>query len=62
MELHLVFERAKDGPDLIFVEAETPEGRSVRIGRWIDRPDGLQALVLTVSDEPETDPAPPVTP
>jgi hypothetical protein len=29
------------------------EGRSVKVGKWIDRGDGLYALRLTLADEAE---------
>jgi hypothetical protein len=45
-EVHLIFDGppGPDGPR--FIEAETPDGRSVRVGEWRQRPDGLWALVL----------------
>lgn len=48
VELHIVFQN-DGGPDnLRFVEVENIDGESVAAGTWIDRPDGLRALALTV--------------
>lgn len=44
------------GPDADFVEVETDDGRSVRVGQWITRPDGLVALRITAADLIETTP------
>jgi len=41
--VYLVFD-GPPGPDCGFVEVETPDGRSVRVGEWRERPDGLWAL------------------
>jgi len=30
-----------------FVEVETDEGKSINIGGWVERPDGLWALRIT---------------
>lgn len=39
-----------DGHHCNFVEAEDLDGRSLRVGEWIDRGDGLWALRLHVAD------------
>lgn len=46
-ELHVVFEDMGGPSNLRFVEVETPEGRSVRAGTWLER-DGYKVLALTV--------------
>lgn len=38
-----------------FVEVETPDGRSVSVGEWIDRGDGLWALRMS-AEPPKLDP------
>ena len=48
------------GPDSgRFVEVENANGRSIRLGEWVARPDGLWALRIpagaTVSAEEEDD-------
>jgi hypothetical protein len=30
-----------------FIEVETENGKSVRVGEWIERPDGFWALRIT---------------
>lgn len=35
-----------------FVEVENAMGRSIRVGEWIERDDGLWALRLTAADMP----------
>lgn len=50
MIVHIVFD-GPPGPDSCrFVEVETPEGRSISVGQWIERPDGYWALCLNVQD------------
>ena len=45
-DLHVIFD-APPGPTCgRFVECETAGGRSVGVGEWVERPDGLWALVL----------------
>lgn len=39
---------AHEGDDLIFVDAEDASGNSVRIGKWVDLPDGLGALQVRI--------------
>ena len=33
-----------------FVEVETDDGKSIGVGEWIERPDGLWALRITGKD------------
>lgn len=40
--IDIVFARGS-GPDLIFVEVESPPGRSVKVGQWLER-DGFRVL------------------
>ena len=44
--MDIVFQRVPDSPDLIFVEVER-DGRSVRVGEWVDREDGRVVLRIT---------------
>ncbi len=45
-ELHVIFDAGPGPEGGRFVEVETPEGKSVNVGEWRERPDGLWALVL----------------
>jgi hypothetical protein len=36
-----------------FVEVELDDGRSVRVGEWVRRPDDFWALRITPPDEPQ---------
>lgn len=38
------------GPDSQFIEVETDDGRSIRAGIWLQRPDGFWSLRLTAAD------------
>ena len=38
-----------------FVEIETDEGKSINVGVWIERPDGLWALRLDMKVEKKDD-------
>jgi len=38
------------GPESDFVEIEDSEGRSIRMGEWIDRDDGLVSLRIPIED------------
>lgn len=42
--LHFVFEGSP--PNALFVEVETPDGRSINAGDWSTRADGLSELVI----------------
>lgn len=44
-EIRVVMEQPP-GPTSQFVEVEDTRGRSVGIGEWVERPDGLWALVI----------------
>lgn len=39
------------GPDLTFVEVETPDGRSVRVGEWITDTPNRPRLRLRLADQ-----------
>ena len=41
-EIDIVF--SGEGPDLRFVEVESPPGHSIRFGNWVDRGDGFAVL------------------
>lgn len=51
MIVDIVF-TAFPGPsnECVFVEVEDQHGRSVRLGEWVERPDGLAALRVDVAD------------
>lgn len=51
MIVDIVF-TAPPGPanECVFVEVETLDGRSVSLGEWVQRPDGLAALRVEVAD------------
>lgn len=48
--LHFVFDRPPGHEPARFIEVEAPDGRSVRVGEWRHRPDGLVELVITPLD------------
>lgn len=48
--VNIVFSRPPGDPDAEFVEVETDDGHSVRVGEWTQRPDGLWALRITPDD------------
>lgn len=35
-----------EGPDLVFVEVESPPGHGISAGEWVDRGDGYRVLRL----------------
>lgn len=47
--IDFVFEETEDGQKMVFIEAEN-DGKSVRIGKWIKRPDGYHALRISEED------------
>jgi hypothetical protein len=52
--LHIVFTAAPGpGRECVFVEVETPDGKSINAGEWIDRADGLVELVIAFPVKPE---------
>lgn len=48
--LDIVFDGPPSHESGRFVEVEESDGRSVSVGEWIDRGDGLWALRLTPKD------------
>lgn len=44
--LHIVFDGPPSHESGRFVECETPDGRGVAAGEWVERDDGLWALVV----------------
>lgn len=50
MILHIVFDGPPGPIAGRFVEVETPDGRGIRVGQWIERENGLWALVLDVNE------------
>jgi len=51
--LHFVFEPNHASPDKVFVEAETEDGYSVKVGEWIPDPyvKGYEVLKVRVAAE-----------
>ena len=41
--INIIFDK-RPGPDCQFVEVENDKGKSITIGEWKERPDGLWAL------------------
>ncbi len=35
-----------------FVEVETPDGKGLRFGEWVERKDGLWALIIPLNNAP----------
>jgi hypothetical protein len=51
MKVDIVFD-GPPGPDAgRFVEVENQQGQSIRVGKWVQRPDGYWALRLDVCDD-----------
>jgi hypothetical protein len=44
--LHIIFDGPPSHESGRFVECETPDGRGVSAGEWVERADGLWALVV----------------
>lgn len=60
MKVHVLFDGPPGPEPGRFVEVETPEGRSLRVGQWIDKGGGLWALALDVIvDHPAAEPRDP---
>lgn len=47
MTIDIVFEGAPGPVAPTFVEVENEEGASIRVGTWVERPDGYWALRIT---------------
>ena len=45
--INIIFDGPPSHESGRFVEVETDDGRSIRVGEWIERPDGLWALRIT---------------
>jgi len=52
--VHVIFDGPPSHESGRFVEVETPEGKSVRLGKWINRGDGYWALVFNVTIDQTT--------
>lgn len=50
MKIHVVFAEIVGRPELHFVEVEDERGKSVLVGKWVKRDDGLVALVLDLDE------------
>lgn len=46
--VHVIFDGPPSHESGRFVEVETSEGKSIRLGQWINRGDGYWALVFNV--------------
>lgn len=44
--IHLVFDALPSPEGARFIEAEDETGKSIKVGEWVERPDGLVALVI----------------
>jgi hypothetical protein len=52
--IHVVFDGPPAGSESgRFIEVETPEGKGLSRGEWVQRQDGYWALVLTLEKEIE---------
>lgn len=49
MELHVIFDGPPGPESGRFIECETPDGASVRAGHWIEKDNGMWALVMDVN-------------
>jgi len=47
--VHVIFDGPPSHESGRFVEVETPDGKSIRLGQWLNRGDGYWALVFNVS-------------
>ena len=52
--INIIFDGAPGPVAGRFVEVETDEGRSINVGEWVERPDGLWALRITQLPEAPT--------
>jgi hypothetical protein len=48
MIVHVVFDGSPGPVAGRFIEVETPDGKGISIGRWIERDDGYWALEIDV--------------
>lgn len=55
--VRVVFERDPGAPDLVLVDVEDEAGRSVSVGTWVDRADGLVELRLDLAAGPANETA-----
>ena len=49
--IHVVFDGPPEHEVGRFVEVETPDGKGVKVGEWVQRPDGYWALEVEVCSE-----------
>jgi hypothetical protein len=52
--INIIFDGAPGPVAGRFVEVETDEGRSINVGEWVERLDGLWALRITELPEAST--------
>jgi hypothetical protein len=44
--IHIIFDGPPSHESGRFVEVETPDGKGINVGEWVERDDGLWALVI----------------
>lgn len=49
-KIHIVFDGPPDRESGRFVEVETPEGKSLAVGRWEERDDNLWHLIIDLPE------------
>lgn len=54
--LHFVFDAPPNPEGARFIECETPDGKSVSVGDWRERADGLWELVVETLPAEDLDP------
>lgn len=54
-QIRIVFDKPPGPEGAIFVEVEDEHGRSINVGEWVERPDGLWELRIGFCVEAEQD-------
>lgn len=49
--IQIVFDDFPNPAGVSFIEVEDEDGKSVRVGHWVEREDGTVALILKIIDE-----------
>lgn len=55
--INIIFDGPPSHESGRFVEVETDDGKSVSVGEWVERPDGMWALRITALPGPSSAPA-----
>ncbi len=50
--IHIIFDGPPSHESGRFVEVETPDGKGLRFGEWVERDDGYWALVIPLNNPP----------